>query len=279
MDIFDQIQTAYFQLTAAERRVADYVLAAGDRVQFMSITQLAAECGSAEATVSRFCRGLGLKGFNAFKIAIAKSSAAAGKAPAFQETSIASQDGRRASVKRLAEEAISQTLEYSTQDMVMDAVKMLEKARRVSCFGSGGSMIMAEEFAHLFSTVSHKFTAISDSHRQMSAVATMDERDVIVLFSYSGATTVGLQLLEAARNRGVKSILVTRFNESPAAKLVDVVLSCGSNEGPFQLGSIPAKIAQLIVTDLVFQEYCHRNREECVKNIQQIASALSAYHL
>jgi len=279
MDIFDQIQTAYFQLTAAERKIADYVLAAGDRVQFMSITQLATDSGTADATVSRFCKSLGLKGFNAFKIAVAKSSAAAGNVRAFQEPVSESQDGRRISVKRLAEEAVSQTLEYTTRTMVMEAVKLLEEANRVSCFGSGGSMIMAEECAHLFSTVSHKFVAISDSHRQMSAVATMDERDVIIFFSYSGATTVGLQLLEAARARGVKCILVTRFNESPAAKLADAVLICGSNEGPFQLGSIPAKIAQLIAVDLVFQEYCHRNQEECVKNIQQIASALSAYHI
>lgn len=278
MDILDQIQQAYFQLTAAERKVADYVLAAGDRVQFMSITQLATECGTADATVSRFCRSLGLKGFNAFKIALAKSSVS-GKTPTAHEPVSASLEGRRSTVKRLAEEAISQTLEFSSQQKVNEAVKLFEQASWVMCCGSGGSMIMAEECAHLFCTVSSKFSAVTDSHRQMSALATMREGDVLVLFSYSGATTVGLQLLEAAQARGVRSVLVTRFGESPAAQLADVVLCCGSNEGPFQLGSVPAKIAQLIVVDLLFQEYSHRNREECMKNIQQIASALSAYHV
>jgi len=278
MDILDQIQQAYFQLTTAERKVADYVLAAGDRVQFMSITQLAGECGTADATVSRFCRSLGLKGFNAFKIALAKSSVS-GKAPVLHEPASTSLEGRRASVKRLAEEAISQTLEYASQEKVEEAVELFEQAHWVMCCGSGGSMIMAEECAHLFGTVSNKFSAVTDSHRQMSALATMGERDVLVLFSYSGATTVGLQLLEAARGLGIRTVLVTRFGESPAAQLADVVLCCGSNEGPFQLGSVPAKIAQMIVVDLLFQEFCHRNRETCVRNIQQIASALSAYHV
>jgi DNA-binding MurR/RpiR family transcriptional regulator len=75
MNILDRIHAAYYQLTAAERKVADYVLQQYEQVQFMSITQLAEECGIAEATVSRFCRSLKLKGFNAFKIELAKYSA------------------------------------------------------------------------------------------------------------------------------------------------------------------------------------------------------------
>ena len=68
INILEQIHASYYQLTAAERKLADYVLAQRNQVQFMSITQLAEECGVAEATVSRFCRNLKLKGFNAFKL-------------------------------------------------------------------------------------------------------------------------------------------------------------------------------------------------------------------
>ena len=140
-------------------------------------------------------------------------------------------------------------------------------------------MIIASELAHLLSTVCNKFFAISDSHIQMSTAATMEQEDVIILFSYSGATNTGLQILELARARGVRTILVTRFNKSPAAKLADVVLCCGSNEGPFQFGSVPAKIAQLVVVDILFQEYCHRNREKCEESIHNIAAALSGMHV
>jgi DNA-binding MurR/RpiR family transcriptional regulator len=110
-------------------------------------------------------------------------------------------------------------------------------------------------------------------------LATLEKDSIILLFSYSGATTNGLQVLELAKTRGIKTILITRFPKSPAAKLADVVLRCGSNEGPFQLGSVAAKIAQLVVVDILFQEYYSRNRESCEENIQSIASALSDLHL
>jgi len=278
INILERIHAAYYHLTATERKVADFVLAQHEQVQFMSITQLADECGTAEATISRFCRSLKLKGFNAFKIELAKHSVSAAAHPP-QEQSADSIGGRCAEVGRLSTDAIRQTIELVEPKQVQRAVEMIEKAPRVLCMGSGGSMIMARECAHLFSTVTGKFCPISDSHSQMSAIATMNPSEIVMLFSYSGATTGGLQVLELAKNRGIGTILVTRFNKSPAAKLADVVLRCGSNEGPFQFGSTPAKVAQLILMDVLFQEYCHRNREESEENIQRIAAALSGKHL
>ena len=46
MNILDRIHGAYYQLTAAERKVADYVLQQYEQVQFMSITQLAENAAS-----------------------------------------------------------------------------------------------------------------------------------------------------------------------------------------------------------------------------------------
>lgn len=277
-DILEWIHANYFHLTTAEKKVADFVLAQPQQIQFMSITQLADECGAAEATISRFCRTLQLKGFNAFKIELARRSVSAPvqtKSTQDQNTP----EGRRAEVARLATDAIHQTLDLAPPALVQQAVDLFEAAPHVMCIGSGGSMVMAQECAHLFSTVTGKFYAVADSHSQMSATATMGCDDVIVLFSYSGATTNGLEVLHLAKSRGIRTVLITRFAKSPAAKLADVVLCCGSNEGPFQFGSVPARIAQLVVLDLVFQEYRSRNQAACEDNIRRIAAALSEKHL
>lgn len=277
LGILERIHASYYHLTAAERKVADYVISNHDQVQFMSITQLAEECGTAEATISRFCRSLKLKGFNAFKIELAKHSVSAGKTHTEKDPS--TPQGRWEEAAAMTIDAIHQTLTLMEPKQVAKAVALFEKAPRVLCFGSGGSMIMASECAHLFSTVTGKFYAISDSHSQMSAVATMSPGEAIVLFSYSGATTSGIQVLELAKSRGISTVLVTRFHKSPAAKLADVVLCCGSNEGPFQFGSVPAKVAQLTVMDILFQEYCCRNKEQSEENIERIAAALSGMHV
>ena len=277
MDILDRIHASYYQLTATERKVADFVLAQHAQVQFMSITQLADECGTAEATISRFCRSLKLKGFNAFKIELARHNAPA--ATQKQEHNADTPAGRCQEIGRVAIDAVNQTIELVNPKLIQQSVELIEKAPRVMCIGSGGSMVLASECAHMFSTVTGKFYSVADSHMQMSAAATLEKGSIILLFSYSGATTNGMQVLEVAKARGIKTILITRFPKSPAAKLADVVLQCGSNEGPFQFGSVAAKIAQLVVVDVLFQEYYSRNQEICEENIQSIASALSDMHL
>ena len=281
MSILERIHASYYQLTTTEKKVADYVLAHSSQVQFMSITQLADECGTADASISRFCKTLKLKGFNAFKLELAQHSAAS-QASAYSEHHVADVDtleGRCNEAGRLSQEAISQTMELVHPEKIRQTVHLFEQAGRIYCMGSGGSMIMAQECAHLFSTVSHKFQAIGDSHLQVSATAIMDPNDVIVMFSYSGATTGGLQILELAKQRGIHTVLVTRYPKSPAAKLADIVLRCGSNESPVQIGSVCAKVAQLVVMDMLYQEYCYRNRDACKENVKRIADSLSGMHV
>ena len=61
-NVFEKINSEYYQLTSAEKKVADYVVIHQQKTQFMSISELSEECGVAEATISRFCRRLGLEG-------------------------------------------------------------------------------------------------------------------------------------------------------------------------------------------------------------------------
>ncbi len=279
-NILERIHASYYQLPAAERRVADYVLAQYEQVQFMSITQLAEECGTADATVSRFCRSLELKGFNAFKIELAKHTAAV-TAGNLRERNVPTNtsEARYLEAGHQSRTAIDQTLSLLRQPDIDRVVELFETSCRVYCMGAGGSMLLANECSHLFSTVSNKFTAVWDSHLQMSITATMNENDAIVLFSYSGATQSGVEVLELAKSRGIQTVLITRYPKSPAAKLADIVLCCGSSESPFQFGSVPAKVAQLVLLDVLFQEYLHRNRECAEENLQRIAAALSGKHI
>ena len=50
-NVFERISAEYYNLTPAEKKAADYVLSHQRKTQDMSITELAAASGVAEATV------------------------------------------------------------------------------------------------------------------------------------------------------------------------------------------------------------------------------------
>ena len=279
INVFERISAEYYNLTTAEKKAADYVLSHQRKAQDMSITELAAASGVAEATVSRFCRRLGCKGYNAFRLAIANSIAQRPQQSNPLSGEVLDDDSFSDVCKKLYTanvSAMTQTLELVRPEEYIRAADLLEQADRVLCMGQGGSMIIAMEAAHLFSTASGKFFSVTDSHMQAIAIATAGENDVILFFSYSGATKDMLDVLRPARRRGAKIILVTHFAKSPAAAMADVTLLCGSKEGPLQSGSVAAKMGLLFIIDVLFNEYCRTNPALTEANREATAGAISA---
>ena len=279
--VFDQINSEYYQLTSAERRVADYVIAHRQKTQFMSISELAEEAGVAEATISRFCKRLGHKGYSAFKLAVANASALRGTSnPLAGE--VLPEDSVEAMCQKIYAadaDAMAQTLELIRPGTISAAADLLLSAGRVLCMGQGGSMILAMECAHLFSTAMPNFSAVWDSHLQAIAAAQLSQGDVVVYFSYSGSTEELLTNLRVIRDRGARTILITHFPKSPGAAYADVVLQCGSQESPLQLGSVAARVAQLFLVDVLFSEVCRRDMEGCQRRREQVAEVLSGKHI
>lgn len=280
--VFERISEEYYNLTAAEKKVADYVQSHQSKSQHMSISQLAEESQVAEATVSRFCRRLGYRGYNAFRLAIANTTAGRQdplnplSGEVLVDDSFSDVCGKLYSANT---NAMAQTMAAAREEDYAAAADLLETADKVLCMGQGGSMILAEEAAHLFSTIFGKYFAVSDSHTQMLYAVNATTKDVFLFFSYSGATKDMMETLRQARGNGAKVILVTHFPNCPGAALADVVLQCGADESPLQLGSVGARIAQLFLTDLLFSELCRRKLNECRESRSRIATAMEEKYL
>ena len=78
--LFLDIQLLYNQLTKTEKKIADYVTKNANQVLFMSITELADACKVADASVYRFCRTIGVKGYQEFKHGNGRGRGAEGSA-------------------------------------------------------------------------------------------------------------------------------------------------------------------------------------------------------
>lgn len=281
-NVFEIISREYYTFTMSEKKVADFILSNQDALPYLSISQLAEGAAVAEATVSRFCRRVGFRNFAEFKVNTANTSLRFKPANNPLSGQIEQTDTVESICQKLytAEmEAISQTMELLRPESVLAAADLLEKAGRVLCMGQGGSMLIAQEAAHLFSTVDNRFVPVIDSHMQAISAAMMEPEDVIMFFSYSGSTRAMMETLKLARERQGKVILVTRFPNAPGAELSDLVLQCGANENPLQSGSIAARIAQMYLLDVLFSEYSRRNLVKTRLNRARIAQALMDKHL
>ncbi|MDO5348646.1 MAG: MurR/RpiR family transcriptional regulator [Lachnospiraceae bacterium] len=277
-DFITRIRSSYNQLTKAEKKVADYILANPKDVLFMSITDLAEACDVGDTSVFRFCKTMELKGYQEFKMMLSLSiSEGQGELDQFTGNNISLDDSFGELAKKVLNtniNALTETYSLIREEDFSQAIDMLHKARRIFFFGVGASMLTAMKAMNKFLRIENKVFGIQDTHMQAMAAATMSGEDVAVMFSYSGATKDTIHVAEVAKKAGARIICVTRFVKSPLRAYADIVLLSGANEGPLQGGSTSAEISQLFLVDLLYMEYYRRYFERCSRNNEKTSASV-----
>ncbi len=277
ISIFSTIHSKYNNLTNTEKKVADYVLDNAASVVYMSITDLADTCGVGESSIFRFCRSLGYKGYQEFKIALAHTITVENEIPQLTDRILMNDTIDQVASKVLTTNisALSETFNLIDYAKIGQVIDHLVQAERILFFGVGSSLMTAMEAQNKFMRITNKTMCSIDSHLQMMAASLMTERDVAVMISYSGSTKDTIEVAQKAKERGALVISITRFEKSPLTASSDLTLLCGANEGPLQGGSLSAKISQLYLLDVLYIEYFKRTYEQSTANKENTAAAVT----
>lgn len=271
------IQVSYNQFTKTEKKIAEFVIKNTNQVLFMSITDLADACKVADASVHRFCRTMGLKGYQEFKMKLSLSmSPDEGSAKETQD-SLLKQDSLGFTLDQILQghiSALKETRLLIQEEEVEKTLRMMEEAKTIYFFGVGDSLLSAKEARNKFLRITNKVSCVDDPHMQAMTASMADEKDLIVIISYSGSTKDNVHVAKIAKKSGAKVVGITRFLKSPLTSYTDTLLVCGSNEGPLDGGSMGAKLSQLYIIDVLFQEYYRRNKEASKENNRKTSKAV-----
>ena len=271
------IQVSYNQFTKTEKKIAEFVIKNTNQVLFMSITDLADACKVADASVHRFCRTMGLKGYQEFKMKLSLSmSPDEGSAKETQD-SLLKLDSLGFTLDKILQghiSALKETRLLIQEEEVEKTLRMMEEAKTIYFFGVGDSLLSAKEARNKFLRITNKVSCVDDPHMQAMTASMADEKDLIVIISYSGSTKDNVHVAKIAKKSGAKVVGITRFLKSPLTSYTDTLLVCGSNEGPLDGGRMGAKLSQLYIIDVLFQEYYRRNKEASKENNRKTSKAV-----
>lgn len=277
MNLMLKIQSAYNQFTKAERKVADYCLGHKREVLFLSITDLAEACGVGEASVFRFCRTLGLSGYQEFKMQLSlclNDSVSEG-----QEAEEGEAEGKepREVIGRVLEahqRAVKETAQLLDEKELSVFLENLVQAKRIYFFGISDSLLAAQEARSKFLRVTDRALCVEDPHLMAVTATMMAEGDFLVIISYSGATRDVIEIARLARASGASVGVISHYRKSMLTEYANTVLLCGGQESPLERGSLAAKAGMLYLVDLLYQSYYERNEKQCRKNRAKAIAAV-----
>jgi DNA-binding MurR/RpiR family transcriptional regulator len=210
---------AYPGLSATEKRIADLVLNFPEQLMYYSVTQVAEELSIAQSSVTRFCRTIGLRGFQELKIRIAQNTERTNPNPTEEEELSLAQ-----TMAQTAANSILDAASYVDRVALEQTVKKLAVARKIMIFGLGESGAMAQLMKIKLLGLGLAADMQLDVHLQAMCAANLNERDVAIGISQQGSTKDIVSSIRAARASGATTVCITGQGKSPITEVSDIRL-------------------------------------------------------
>lgn len=273
------IRGTYPALRPAEKRVAQVILSNPREAVHYSITQLAEKAEVSDATVVKFCKRLGYKGYQEFKIMLAQDVAVKpqlihGAVEPGNDVQTIKEKIFQANISALQETA--QVLETEALER---AVQALANAGEIHFYGVGASGIVALDAEQKFSRIGLRTSAFLDTHLQIARAVHLREGDVAVCLSFSGETVEIVEALRAAKQAGALTIAITSFSGSTLAREADVLLLTSTQQNLFRSGAIASRLTQLSTIDVLFIAVALVDHERAQEAIEKTRAILSQRRL
>ena len=279
-DVLGIIRAALPRLSAAETRVAQAVLDAPEKVLDLTITELAARCDSSQATIARFCQGLGYSGYRDFRLALASATSrerVARERFALSESEIDSADTATEVATKIAYQetvAIEQTARELDLDALDRVAELVLAAPRVDIYGVGSSSLTALDLHQKLTRIGLATFASPDIHLSMTSAALQRTGGVAIGVSHSGETLETLHALRIAGEAGATTVAVTNFPSSRIAEAADLVLATHARESLYRSGAMSSRIAQLTLVDILFVRIAQRIPERVSEALERTYEAV-----
>lgn len=277
-----RLRDAKRSMTRTERTVAEYVEPRLEVIPSMSIQQLARNSGTSEASVMRFCKTLGYRGYRDFTLSVSAALGSREEEDGEKKyTDIRPGDDLGTILENVSfnnARSIEDTLSVLDRGQVRLAVELLCRAPRVDWYGLGASGLVCQDAQQKFLRINKRCQAFADGHSIQTAAALLGAEDVAVLVSNSGTTAEILDALDLVHAAGAKSIAVTRYSRSALAQGVDVVLHISTPEVTFRSGAMGSRIAMLNIVDILFSCVASAQYDEVKQYLDRTHDALNARH-
>ena len=274
-NLFDQIITNKDSFPKQHSIFADYVLKHSKEIAFLSIADVSKQSSVSSATIVRFCRTLGFKGYTEFAKLIQQSLQS--DLTAFNRFKLKNVMGDykeespepKSIYHKLLRQEINNTanlLESIHKENYIKCLDLMLKADRFCVSGSLAASTLALYLGQNLSKINHQTDIIQHSGiPAFAALEKITKDSVVFLLSFPRYPQETITFGRIAQKRGAHVIAITDTPMSPLVDISEISLYIPVNLLPFG-ESYTAPIAFLTV---LCSEFSDRLPDQVLKNLQR----------
>ena len=249
-DYQGKLHSKFHDLSKAEQKAANYIIAHGPACARLSVAQLAQAAGCSGASVIRLCKELGYSGFAEMRFDIQQSSSK----PSNQRLSIQDGDSTETVVEkafRFTQQSLSNVYNLLDPNALERASKAIANARQVLLCAMGSACGAALAGANHLLSAGINATFQMDDLLLMRTVSYYGPGDVVIGINYDGCAKNVVDALAAAKRSKATTILITSHPKSLGAKYADIILLTPQRNANSSLNYSTTTICQIMLVHLL----------------------------
>lgn len=266
------------KLTKSDNKILSYMHQNYENIIFQTITDVSEASQTSDASVIRLCRKLGYKGFQEFKIKMARSATNI-PPELIHEGLNPSDQGEQVLYKTFSsiKEALDSTYKVIDFGEFEKASSSICNARKIVVFGLGSSASVAADIAHKLLRIGLNASYQADNHFQMIACCSLNEQDVIIGISHSGMSKDIVEAMKFGKSQGAVTICITNNTRSEITKkdVSDIKLFTASQETKYRVFGLASRLAQLAIADALYIYISMKQGDMAAHNISLVDESLS----
>ena len=273
LDIICASLDSFFE---SERKIGTYIIQHTAEVVDMTVGELAQACGVSDASVSRFCKKINMKGFHHLKITLAKEISEKGIEEEEVSNHISVNDIEQSLKNILANKVteITQTVSMMDAKQLSEILNKLNMARTVQFFAVGNTIPVAIDGAFKLNQIGIPAVSGTIWETQIGYTYNMTAEDVVIAISNSGESTAVLRALEAAKSAGATTLSITNSEKSSAAQLSDYHITTAAREKLFLDGYCFSRVSATTVIEILYL-FLTSMRKDAYKSIVRHEQAIA----
>ena len=274
--VLDTICASLDSFFESERKIGTYIMQHPSAVVDMTVGELAQACKVSDASVSRFCKKIGMKGFHHLKITLAKEISEKGNDEEKISNHISVNDIKQSLKNILANKVneITQTVSMMDTEQLHEILNKLNTAKTVQFFAVGNTIPVAIDGAFKLNQIGIPAVSGTIWETQIGYTYNMTADDVVIAISNSGESTAVLRALEAAKSAGATTISITNSEKSSAAQLSDYHITTATREKLFLDGYCFSRVSATTVIEILYI-FLTSMRKDAYKSIVRHEQAIA----
>lgn len=251
--VINQICASMDSFFDTEKKIGDYIVRNPKKVVDMTVGELAKECCVSEASVSRFCKRIELKGFHHLKISLARELVdAKDDGEISGHISVDDMEGSLRGILSNKMEELRQTVAMIDREELKKILDVINNADTVLMAAVGNTIPVAMDGAYKLNQIGIRAMSTPIWETELGYSYNLTDKDVVVAISNSGESTGVIQILEAAKSHGAVAISITNNARSSVAELSTYHITTATREKLFLDGYCFSRVSATMVIEIIY---------------------------